>query len=127
MGLAFPAQDADRLEQAQRPKPVGIGGIFRRLERDLHMRLRGEIVNLVRLGFLHDADDIGRVGHVAIVQMEGNALLVRIMDEMVDALGVERRRTALDAMHHISLGQKEFGEIGAILAGHAGDEGHLAR
>ena len=43
------------------------------------MGLRGKIVDLVRLRFLHDADDIGRVGHVAIVQMKGDALLVRIV------------------------------------------------
>ena len=89
------------------------------------MRLRREIVNLVRLRFLHDADDIGRVGHIAVMQVEGNALLVRIMNEMVDALGVERRRPALHAVHDISLRQQKFREIGAILAGDAGDEGYL--
>ena len=61
------------------------------------------------------------------MQVEGDALLVRVMDEMVDALGIEGRRPALDAMHHVSLGQQKLGEVGAILPGHAGDEGHLAR
>ena len=69
-GLLFPAEDTDGLEQAQRSKPVGIGGVFRSFERDLHMRLGREIVNLVRLRFLHDADDISRVGHVAVMQVE---------------------------------------------------------
>ena len=124
-GSCFPAENADGLEQAKRAKPIGIGGVFRRFERDLHMRLRREIVDLVRLRFLHDADDIGRVGHIAVMQLEGNALLVRIMHEMVDALGVERRRTALYAVDRISLRQEKFGEIGAILSGRAGDEGHL--
>ena len=88
-GLAFQAEDTNGLKQAQRPQPIGVGRVFRRFERDLHMRLRREIVDLVRLGFLHDADDVGRISHIAVVQMEGNTLLVRIMDEMIDALGVE--------------------------------------
>jgi hypothetical protein len=45
---------------------------------------------------------------------------------MVNALGVERRRTPLDAVDDISLGEKKFGEIGAILPGCTGDEGYLA-
>ncbi len=69
-GLPFPAENADGLEQAQRSEPVRVGGVFRRLERDLHMRLRREIVDLVGLRLLHDADDVGGVGQVAIVQMK---------------------------------------------------------
>ena len=78
--LGFAAEDTNGLEQAQRSKSIGVGRIFRRLERDLHMRLRREVVDLVRLRFLHNADDIGRVGHVAVMHMEGNPLLVRIMN-----------------------------------------------
>src|SRR5260370_35347546 len=120
------AEKADWLEHAQGAKSVRICGIFWRLERDLHMRLRREIIDLVRLRFLHDADDIGRVGYITIVQLEGNALLVRIVDEMVDALGVERRRTTLHAVDDISLGEKQFGQIGAILPGCTGDEGYFS-
>jgi hypothetical protein len=126
-GLAFSAEDTNGFEQAEGPKRIGVGRVFRRFERDLHMRLRREIVDLIRLRFLHDADDVGRVGHIAVMQIEGNTLLVRIMYQMIDALGIEGRRTALHAMDDVSLGQKKFGEVGAILPGHAGDEGHLAR
>ena len=87
--------------------------------------LRREIVDLVRLGLLHDADDIGRVGHVAIVQMEAKSLLMRIMDEVVDAGGIEGGRSALDAVDDIALGEQKLGQIGAVLSGHAGDEGDL--
>jgi len=124
-GLVLPAENADGLKQAQGDKPVGVGGVFRGFKRDLHMRLGREIVDLVGLGFLHDADDIGCIGDIAIVQLEGNALLVRVVDEMVDALGVERRRTTLHAMDDISLGEKKFGQIGAILPRCAGNESYL--
>ena len=62
------AENADGLEQAQRAERVGIGGVFRRLERHLHVALRGEIVDLVGLRLLHDADQVGRIGHVAVMQ-----------------------------------------------------------
>jgi len=53
------------------------------------MRLCGEVVDLVGLRFLHDTDDVRRVGHVAIMHMERNALLVRIMNQVIDTFGVE--------------------------------------
>jgi hypothetical protein len=126
-GLVLPAENADGLKQAQGAKPVGVGGVFRGFKRDLHVRLGREIVDLVRLGFLHDADDIGCVGDIAIMKLKRNALLVRIMDEMVDALGVEGRRTALHAVDDISPRKQKFGEIRAILSGCAGDERHFTR
>jgi hypothetical protein len=34
------------------------------------MRLRRKIVDLVRLRLLNDADNIGSIGHVAVMQVE---------------------------------------------------------
>src|SRR5262245_3477180 len=125
--LALQTQDPDGLEQTQGPECVGVGGVLRRLERDLHMRLRREIVYLVRPRLLNDADDVGRVGDVAVMQMERDPLLVGIINEMVDALRIERRGPALHAVDQIALRKKKCREVGAILPGHAGDERHLAR
>ena len=108
--LVLHLQDADRFQQAQHADAVGIGGIFRRLETDLHMALRGEIVDLVGLGFLHQADQVGGIGQVAIMQEEAHRLVVRVLIEMVHALGVEGGRAALDAMDVIALGQQQFGQ-----------------
>ena len=63
------------------PMRVGIGGVFRRLEATPHMALGGEIVDLVGLRLLHDADQVGRIGHVAVMQDEAQVLLVRILVE----------------------------------------------
>ncbi len=52
---------------------------------------------------------------------------MRVFIEMIDALGVERGRAALHAVHDIALGQQEFGEIGAVLSGDAEDECDLVR
>ena len=115
------AEDADRLQQPERAERVGVGRIFRRLETDLDVALRREIVDLVGLRLLHQADQVGRIGHVAVVQEEARLRLMRIDIEVVDAAGVERRRATLDAVHDIALIEQEPGEIRAILAGYTGN------
>ena len=66
--------------------------------------LRGEVVDLVGLHLLHDADQVGGVGQVAVVQEQLRAGLVRVLVEMVDAVGVERGGAALDAVDLVALG-----------------------
>ena len=118
-------QDAHRLEQAQRAERVGIGGVLGGLEADLDVALRRQIVDLVGLGLLDQADQVGGVGQVAVVQEEACLVLVRVGVEMVDPAGVERRGAPLDAVHDVALGQQKRREIGAVLAGDAGDQRDL--
>ena len=125
-GLLGEPEQADRLQQPQRSERIGIGGVFGGLEAHLHVALRGEIVDLVGLRFLHDADQVGRIGHVAIVQDKLLVRLVRVLIEMLDAAGVERRRAPLDAVDGVALVEQQFGKIRPVLPGDAGDEGHLA-
>lgn len=47
---------------------------------------------------------------------------MRVEIEMIDAVRIEKRRPALDAVDFVSLLQKKFGQIGAILAGDAGNK-----
>ena len=79
------------------------------------MGLSGQIVDLVRLDFLHDVDQGGGVGHVAVVQDETARGEVRVLVDTVDSGGIEERSPALDAMDLVSLGQQEFGEIRTVL------------
>ena len=79
-----------------------------RLEADLHVALGGEIVDLVGLDLLHQADQVGRVRHVAVMQEERHVAVMRILIEMVDARGVERGRAALDAVHDIALASSRY-------------------
>ena len=87
------------------------------------MALRGEVVEFVGLYLLDDADQAAGVGQVAVVEDEAAVRLVRVLVEMVDAVGVEQRTAALDAVDDVALGQQEFGQVGAVLAGDAGDQG----
>ena len=121
----FHAEDADRLQQPQRAERVGVGGIFRRFEAYLDMALGGEIVDFRRLRFLDQPDEVGGIGHVAVVQKKFDAFDMRVLIQVVDALGVERGRAPLHAMHDIALAEQKLGQIGAILTGHAGDQGDL--
>ena len=50
---------------------------------------------------------------------------MRILVEMLDPPGVEARRAALDAVNLVALVEQQFGEIGAVLTGHAGDQCNL--
>ena len=91
------------------------------------MALCGEIVNFGGLGVLGDADEIGRISHIAVVQHEPRIFFVRVLIEMIDAIGVERRGAALDAVDAIALAEQEFGEISAILASGAGYKSYFVR
>ncbi len=106
-------QDANGFEDAQRTEPVGIRGVFGSFERHLHVAHGGEVVDLVRLHLLNDADQVGRVGHVAVVEPQPYPGRMRVLVEMVDAIRIEQRGAALDAMHLISLAQQELGKVGA--------------
>ena len=48
-----------------------------------------------------------------------------VMNQMVEALGIEGGRTALHAMDDVAFGQKKFCQVSAILPGRASDEGYL--
>ena len=89
------------------------------------MALRAEVVDFVRLGLLDDADQIAGVAEITVVQLELGVGDVGILINIVDALGVERGGAPLDAVDDIAFFQQEFGKVGAILAGDAGDEGDL--
>lgn len=73
-------------------------------------------------GLQHDADKVARVGQVAVMEEEPAPGGVRVLIEMIDAVRVEQRGPALDAVDLISLGQQELGKIGAVLARDPCDE-----
>ena len=56
------------------------------------------------------------------MQVEAPVGGVRVLVEVINALGVELRGAALEAVDGVALVQQEFGQIGAVLAGDAGDK-----
>ncbi len=49
-----------------------------------------------------------------------------VLVEVLDPSRVEGGGSADDAVHLVALGQEELGQVGAVLAGDASDEGHAA-
>ncbi|CAA7613533.1 Phytase family (modular protein) [Candidatus Terasakiella magnetica] len=124
-GGLFHLQDADGLKQAQSAKCVGIGGVFRGVETDLDVALGREVVDLGRLGFLHQSDKIGGVSHVAVMHEEGDTAFMGVVIEVIDPLSIERRRAPLYTMNGVAFLQQEFGKKRAILARDAGNQSCL--
>ena len=52
-------------------------------------------------------------------------LNMRVLIEMVDSLGIEKRNRAFNAVDFVALLQKEFSEIRSILSSNSRDEGFL--
>ena len=116
------AENANGLQDAQRAERIGVRRVLGRLEGDCDMALRGEVVDLVGTNLLDHADQVRRVGQIAVVQLQAHIALVGIVVQVIDAICVEKRRAALDTVHLVTLPQQELGEVGAVLAGDSCDE-----
>ena len=57
----------------------------------------------VGLHFLHDPDQVGAVGQVAVMQVETLVIDVRILVDILDPTGVEARAAALHAVDFVAL------------------------
>jgi len=121
-GLLFQTEDADRFQHAQRAHAVHVGCVFGGLEGHGHMALGAQVVDFVGLHFLNDASQVAGVAEVAVVQLEARIVDVRVLVDVVHALGVEGAGAALDAVHDVAFFQQQLSQIGAVLAGYAGDE-----
>jgi hypothetical protein len=84
--------------------------------------LRSQIVDFVGLHLLDDADEAGRIGEVAVVQDEAAGFDMRVLIQMIDAIGVKERTAALDAVDFIAFIQQKFGQVSTVLTRDAGDE-----
>ena len=98
------------------------GGVLRHLEADLYVTLRREVVHLVRLDLREESSQQRRVGHVAVVQVKVTVLVVRILVDVVEAMSVDQRRAANDAVDLVALLHQLLGEIRAVLPADAGDQ-----
>ena len=83
-------EDSDRFEQSERSQRVGVGRVFGRLEAHLDMALGGKVIDLGRLSLLDEADQVGGVGEIAVVQMKAHVCFVGIAVKMINPLRVER-------------------------------------
>ncbi len=103
IGLSEIAYDpAFVTDQAQRANGIGVRGVLGRLEAHRHMALRRQVVDFVGLRFLHDADQIGRVRQIPIVEDQLRTMDMGILVNVLNATRVEGRRAPLDPMNQNS-------------------------
>jgi hypothetical protein len=126
-GFLLETQDANRLEYAQRAQRVRVRRVLRLLERNRNVRLCRQVVDFVGLHLLNDPNEARGVGQVSMVQTQPDVFLVRILVQMIDAIGVEQRGPAFDAVNRIALLEKKLCEISAILTGYACDQSDFGR
>ncbi len=124
---------AHRLQQPQRPQRHHVGRVDGALEGDRHVGLGAQVVHLAGLDLAEDVAQRVAVGEVGVVEEQLHPLLVGVEVEVVDALGGEGGGAANQAVHLVALAEQELRQVGAVLAGDAGDErslghrrGHLA-
>ena len=56
------------------------------------------------------------------MQRQGSAVLVRVLVDMVQPVGIEGRGPSDDPVDLVALLQEKFREVGAVLSCNAGDE-----
>jgi hypothetical protein len=118
---------ADGLEDADGAEADDVARVFRDVEGHAHVRLRAEVVYLVRLELVEKLHHLHRVGEVAVVKEELHAVDMRVAVKVVDAARVEGRGAADDPVHLVTLRQQQLGEVGTVLAGDAGNQGFFHR
>ena len=116
---------ADRLEQAHGGQTGDVAGEHRLVERDPNVRLGAEVVDLVGVDLPDQVDQRDAVVEVPVVQEQVPVAVVRVLEDGVQALGVEAGRAAHDAVHVVALLEQQLGEVRAVLPGDAGDQGRL--
>ena len=101
-GFLLQAEDANSFQNAQRAHAVYVGGVFRAFKADGHMGLCAQVVDFVWLRFLNDAGQVAAVAEVAVVQFEAGVVDMRVLVDVVYALGVKRAGPAFNAVDGVA-------------------------
>ena len=108
------------VQHAQDPHGGDVGGVLGHLEGDLHVALGRQVVDLVRPHALQRPDQAVLVHQVPVMENE-------VLADVVDPPGVEGAAAPHQAVDLVALLEQELGEVAAVLAGDAGDEGLASR
>ena len=81
------------------------------------MALGSQIVNLVRLEFIKKLYQLHRISQVPVMQRQ-----IRVIVDMVNAIGIETGGTADDAVDLVAFFKQEFSEVGAVLPCYTGNK-----
>src|SRR6476469_572275 len=82
-------EDSKRLEKTERSHCIRIRRELRRVEGNLNVTLRAEVVDLVGLGFLNNANEVRRICEIAVMHRESRVDGLRLRIDAVHTLGIE--------------------------------------
>jgi hypothetical protein len=73
--------------------------------------LRRQVKNFFRLNPIKELNQIGRIGDIAVVKKQSNAIDVRVLVEMIDPPRVESGGAPDYPVHLVAFGEKQLGQI----------------
>ena len=112
--------EAHGFEQVQRADASDVGGGGGLLEADTDKALRSQVVDFSRLDFLHQRNSGAQVSEIVFNQMQVGVVHDA---QLLHAPEVDRAGTAISAMDGVAFVKQQLGQVGAVLSGHAGDQG----
>ena len=95
-----------RIQQPYRPDCRHIAGEFRDIKADTDMALRRQVVNLFRLCLTQNFNEGTGVAQIPVMKEKLGALVMAILVDRINPLGVKTGGTADDSMNLISLGKQ---------------------
>ena len=113
---------ADRFEDAHRAEADDIARVFGDIEGNAHVRLRTEVVDFFGLELVEEFHHLHGIGEVAVVEVEFDAVDVRVAVKVIDPAGVKSGSAANHTVDFVALGEQELGEIRTVLPRDAGDK-----
>ena len=96
--LLLHAASADGIEHTEDTNAVGVSGVLGHIEGNLDVGHGTEVVDFGGADLGNDGDQVGGIAEIAVVKEELDAGGVTVLVEMVNAAGVEGRRTTDDAV-----------------------------
>ena len=85
------------------------------------MRLSAQIVYFIRRHLAHYASQVRGISQIAVVENQLPVINMWSLVQVVNALRIKLRRTALYTVYLVTLTQKELCKVSAILARNTGD------
>lgn len=121
-GFFIQSVDTNSLKKTKCADSISICSIFWHIKTHLHMRLCGEIIYLIWLYISYELDQICRIRHITIVEIEFCAFFMNILEKMIDSWCIQGWCSSLDSMNFISFFEKKLCKIGSVLSGNTGNK-----
>ena len=103
----------------ERAQGVGLRRVDRQVVADADMRLRAQVVHFLGHDLAEKVRKDRAVRQIAVVQKQPGILQVGIGIQMLDPRRVETAGAANQPVDLVTLGQKQLGQVTAVLAGNA--------